>query len=180
MQPVRQPMRSAANGGQADESKSRARRSRCAAEVSPARVAHPAHRLGAGRAIPGTRAGRSVRQRAAQSCARRWTRRVVSSTNASCAMACRRISSSRRPAAHRGSIASRSTRTTSKRFASSASLLEPASVRLSGPRIVYEFASAAPGASISFHIRPQRLWRHTSAVSIDGGARVEISQLTYP
>jgi hypothetical protein len=57
---------------------------------------------------------------------------------------------------------------------------EPAAVRINGPRIVYEFASAAPGASISFHIRPQRLWRHTSAVSIDGGAPVEISQLTYP
>jgi hypothetical protein len=57
---------------------------------------------------------------------------------------------------------------------------EPASVQLSGPRIVYEFASAAPGASISFHIRPQRLWRHASAVSIDGGRRLEISQLTYP
>jgi hypothetical protein len=57
---------------------------------------------------------------------------------------------------------------------------EPAAVRLSGPRIVYEFASAAPGASISFHIRPQRLWRHTSAVSIDGSAPFEISQLTYP
>ena len=57
---------------------------------------------------------------------------------------------------------------------------EPASVRLSGPHIVYEFASAAPGASIAFQIRPQRLWRHASAVGIDGGARVEISQLTYP
>jgi hypothetical protein len=57
---------------------------------------------------------------------------------------------------------------------------EPASVRISGPHIVYEFASTAPSASISFHIRPQRLWRHTSAVSIDGGAPVEISQLTYP
>jgi hypothetical protein len=57
---------------------------------------------------------------------------------------------------------------------------EPAAVRMNGPRIVYEFASAAPGASISFHIRPQRLWRQTSGVSIDGGAPVEISQLTYP
>jgi hypothetical protein len=57
---------------------------------------------------------------------------------------------------------------------------EPTAVRLSGPRIVYEFASTAPGASISFHIRPQRLRRHTSGVRIDGGAPVEISQLTYP
>jgi len=57
---------------------------------------------------------------------------------------------------------------------------EPASVRLSGRHIVYEFASAAPGASISFHIRPQRLLRHTSGVSIDGAAPVGISQLTYP
>jgi hypothetical protein len=57
---------------------------------------------------------------------------------------------------------------------------EPASARRSGRRIVYEFASAAPAASISFHIRPQRLWRHTSGISIDGGAPVEISQLTYP
>jgi hypothetical protein len=57
---------------------------------------------------------------------------------------------------------------------------EPASVHLNGPRIVYEFASSAPGASISFHIRPQRLWRHTSVVTIDGEMRVAISQLTYP
>jgi hypothetical protein len=57
---------------------------------------------------------------------------------------------------------------------------EPASVRIEGPRIVYEFASTKPEAAISFHIRPQQLWRHSSVVSIDGGAPVEISQLTYP
>ena len=57
---------------------------------------------------------------------------------------------------------------------------EPAAVRMSGPAIVYEFASTAPGASISFHIRPQRLWRHSTAVKIDGGAPLPISQLTYP
>jgi hypothetical protein len=57
---------------------------------------------------------------------------------------------------------------------------EPASVRISGPRVVYEFASSAPDAAISFHLRPQRLWRHSSAVSIDGGAPVAISQLAYP
>ncbi|HET9447120.1 MAG TPA: hypothetical protein VFO35_12705, partial [Steroidobacteraceae bacterium] len=57
---------------------------------------------------------------------------------------------------------------------------EPASVRIKGSRIVYEFASTAPDAAISFHIRPQQLWRHTSVVSIDGGAPVEVSQLTYP
>lgn len=57
---------------------------------------------------------------------------------------------------------------------------EPAAVRISGGKLVYEFASAAPDASISFHIRPQRLWRHTAAVSIDGGAPLGISQLTYP
>jgi hypothetical protein len=57
---------------------------------------------------------------------------------------------------------------------------EPAAVRIRGPHIVYEFASAAPRASISFHIRPQQLWRHTAAISIDGGAPLEISQLTYP
>jgi hypothetical protein len=57
---------------------------------------------------------------------------------------------------------------------------EPAAVRIIGGKLVYEFASTAPGASISFAIRPQRLWRHSAAVSIDGGAPVEISQLTYP
>jgi hypothetical protein len=57
---------------------------------------------------------------------------------------------------------------------------EPAAVRIIGGKLIYEFASAAPGASISFHIRPQRLWRHNAAVSIDGGAPLEISQLTYP
>jgi hypothetical protein len=57
---------------------------------------------------------------------------------------------------------------------------EPAAVRLAGPNVIYEFASAAPGASISFHISPQRLWRHSATVTIDGGAPLEISQLTYP
>jgi hypothetical protein len=57
---------------------------------------------------------------------------------------------------------------------------EPAAVRMTGPSIVYEFASASPGASISFHMRPQRLWRHGATVTIDGGAPLEISQLTYP
>jgi hypothetical protein len=57
---------------------------------------------------------------------------------------------------------------------------EPAAVRMSGASIVYEFASGAPGASISFHIHPQRLWRHRATVIIDGGAPLQISQLTYP
>lgn len=57
---------------------------------------------------------------------------------------------------------------------------EPAAVRLAGPNVIYEFASAAPGASISFHISPQRLWRRSATVTIDGGAALEISQLTYP
>jgi hypothetical protein len=57
---------------------------------------------------------------------------------------------------------------------------EPAAVRMTGPNIVYEFASAAPGASISFHMRPQRLWHHAATVTIDGGAPLRISQLTYP
>jgi hypothetical protein len=57
---------------------------------------------------------------------------------------------------------------------------EPAAVRMAGPNILYEFASAAPGASISFHMRPQRLWRHGAVVTIDGGAPLQISQLTYP
>ena len=57
---------------------------------------------------------------------------------------------------------------------------EPAAVRMTGSNIVYEFASTAPGASISFHIRPQRLWRHSATITIDGGAPLHISQLTYP
>lgn len=57
---------------------------------------------------------------------------------------------------------------------------EPAAVRISGPNIVYEFASAGPGAAISFHMHPQRLWRRTATVTIDGGAPLHISQLTYP
>jgi hypothetical protein len=57
---------------------------------------------------------------------------------------------------------------------------EPVAVRMNGPNIVYEFASAAPGASISFHMRPQRLWRRGAIVTIDGGAPLHISQLTYP
>lgn len=57
---------------------------------------------------------------------------------------------------------------------------EPVAVRLAGPNIVYEFASGAPGASISFHMSPQRLWRRSATVTIDGGAPLEISQLTYP
>ena len=57
---------------------------------------------------------------------------------------------------------------------------EPVAVRLAGPNIVYEFASGAPGASISFHINPQRLWRRSATITIDGGAPLDISQLTYP
>jgi hypothetical protein len=57
---------------------------------------------------------------------------------------------------------------------------EPAAVRMSGGRLVYEFASAAPGASISFHLHPQRLGRHTAEVRIDGGAPLAIRQFAYP
>ena len=57
---------------------------------------------------------------------------------------------------------------------------EPAAVRLAGPNIIYEFASAAPGAAISFHITPQRLWRRSVTITIDDGAPLHISQLTYP
>ena len=57
---------------------------------------------------------------------------------------------------------------------------EPTAVRMTGASIVYEFASAAPGASISFHLHPQRLWRHSATVIIDGGAPLHLSQFTYP
>ena len=57
---------------------------------------------------------------------------------------------------------------------------EPAAVRLAGPNVIYEFASAAPAASISFHMSPQRLWRRSATITIDGGAPLEVSQLTYP
>jgi uncharacterized protein (DUF58 family) len=57
---------------------------------------------------------------------------------------------------------------------------EPSTVRISGARLVYEFAAATPGASISFHFDPQRLWRHRATLVIDGGAPLEIWQLTYP
>lgn len=57
---------------------------------------------------------------------------------------------------------------------------EPAAVRLAGPNVIYEFASAAAGASISFHMSPQRLWRRSATITIDSGAPLEISQFTYP
>lgn len=57
---------------------------------------------------------------------------------------------------------------------------EPAAVRIEGKRLVYEFAAAAPGASVSFHIDPQRLWQHTATVTIDAGAPLQIWQFTYP
>lgn len=57
---------------------------------------------------------------------------------------------------------------------------EPAAVRIVGPNIIYEFASTTPGASISFHLTPERLWRRSATVIIDGGAPLRISQLTYP
>ncbi len=56
---------------------------------------------------------------------------------------------------------------------------EPAAVRMTGQRLVYEFAAGAPGSSVSFQIRPQRLWRHRAVLRIDG-APLEIWQLTYP
>jgi hypothetical protein len=57
---------------------------------------------------------------------------------------------------------------------------EPTTVRMSGGQLVYEFATAAPGASISFHVDPQKLWRHRAVVRIDGGPPLELWQLTYP
>jgi hypothetical protein len=56
---------------------------------------------------------------------------------------------------------------------------EPTAVRMSGESLVYEFAAGAHGSSISFHIHPQRLWRHRAVLRIDG-APLEIWQLTYP
>jgi hypothetical protein len=57
---------------------------------------------------------------------------------------------------------------------------EPVSVHMSGQRLVYEFTAAGTGASISFDVDPQRLWRHRAVVRIDGGKPLEIRQLTYP
>jgi hypothetical protein len=57
---------------------------------------------------------------------------------------------------------------------------EPASVSMSGPRLVYVFTAAGAGASISFDVDPQRLWSHRAVIRIDGGAPLEIWQLTYP
>jgi hypothetical protein len=57
---------------------------------------------------------------------------------------------------------------------------QPTATRMVGPHLVYEFAAAAPGASISFHVHPERLWRHTAEVRIDSGAPLTISLLTYP
>ena len=57
---------------------------------------------------------------------------------------------------------------------------EPIAVRMQGKALVYEFAATDPGASVSFHIDPQRLWRHSAQVRIDSGAPLEIWQLTYP
>jgi hypothetical protein len=57
---------------------------------------------------------------------------------------------------------------------------EPSAVRVDAGRLVYEFAGAAPDASIVFHIHPQRLGRHTADVIVDGGAPLAIRQFTYP
>jgi len=57
---------------------------------------------------------------------------------------------------------------------------EPTTVRIAGEQLVYEFATSAPGAAISFEVDPRQLWRHRTLVRIDGGAPLELSQLTYP
>lgn len=57
---------------------------------------------------------------------------------------------------------------------------EPTSVRIDGRQLLYEFASAAPGAAISLHILPQRPGRHSATVRIDGGAPLQLRQFTYP
>jgi hypothetical protein len=57
---------------------------------------------------------------------------------------------------------------------------EPAGVTLSGRQLVYKFAATEPGAAISFHLDPQRLWLHRATVQIDDGAPLQIWQLTYP
>jgi len=56
---------------------------------------------------------------------------------------------------------------------------EPTTTRMTGQHLVYEFAAVASGASISFHMTPERLWRHRAVVRIDG-APLDIWQLTYP
>ena len=57
---------------------------------------------------------------------------------------------------------------------------EPTAVRLSGQQLLYEFGSIAPGASISFHIHPQRVGRHDAEVRLDAGAPLAVRQFTYP
>lgn len=57
---------------------------------------------------------------------------------------------------------------------------DPTAVRIDGDRLVYEFSALTPGASVSFYIDPQRLWRHTAEVTIDAGTALQIWQLTYP
>lgn len=57
---------------------------------------------------------------------------------------------------------------------------EPTAVRVDGRQLVYEFAGAASDTSITFHIHPQRLGRHTADVIVDGGAPLAIRQFTYP
>jgi hypothetical protein len=56
----------------------------------------------------------------------------------------------------------------------------PTTVRIAGDRLVYEFATAEPGASIAFHFDPQRLWHRRALVKIGGGAPLRIWQITYP
>jgi hypothetical protein len=56
---------------------------------------------------------------------------------------------------------------------------EPTAVRMTRQLLVYEFVAGAPGASISFHVHPERLWRQRAVLRIDG-APLEIWQLTYP
>lgn len=57
---------------------------------------------------------------------------------------------------------------------------EPTRVRMSGERLIYEFAVADAGSSISILARPEQMGRHRAQIVIGGAAPLTLSQLTYP
>jgi hypothetical protein len=57
---------------------------------------------------------------------------------------------------------------------------EPASVRMSGARLLYEFTAANGESTITFFLEPLQVGRHSTQIVIGEAAPLTVNQLTYP
>lgn len=57
---------------------------------------------------------------------------------------------------------------------------DPARTRLERGGVVYEFEHTGSGASITFHVRPERIGSHSAELVVGAGRPVVLRQFTYP